>query len=119
MIEPVTRILDPDVQTQAFGPLGEPGSPVRIQHIAQRLVGCYEEMLDWAAALRNVEVPAHLAKAFDLAAELREFIEHTVAEIDRIPTLVAAMDSDDEPVTMHLALVLTADELSWQPSTTS
>jgi TIR domain len=66
----LTRVLQQDAQTAAFGRLGEPGNPDRIKHVAMQLINGYEELLDTTAALRNQRVPDRFGQVFDLAAQL-------------------------------------------------
>jgi hypothetical protein len=96
LIAALMRVFPPEVQAQAFGEPGEPGDPIRIEHFATRIVQTYEALLDWAASLRAVEPPAVLQPAFETAArmadqpmlEIRQFIEDSVRETDRIPAFV-------------------------------
>jgi hypothetical protein len=107
-------MLDPGVQRRAFGPLGEPGDPALIEHIATRLVEVYEEMLDVAATLRGVGVSEEMAPLMEAAARLtdtplrtiRDFIDQLVAEVDSLPERLAL----DLPVTISLTVALTIDE---------
>jgi hypothetical protein len=116
VIEPVNRLFERSAQEQAFGPPGEPGDPARIEHFARHIINMYEEMLDWAAAMRNLDVPESLKAAVELASrfvdqpisEFRDFFEHTVAETDRIPAHLAA--PDPEPLTIELNLVVTVED---------
>jgi hypothetical protein len=118
LIAALTRVFPPEVQAQAFGEPGEPGDPIRIEHFATRIVQTYEALLDWAASLRAVEPPAVLQPAFETGArmadqpmlEIRQFIEDSVRETDRIPTFVANHDEDDAPLEIRLDLILTMDE---------
>jgi hypothetical protein len=102
------------VQEAAFGAEGEPGDPNRIEHIASRIVGIYEELLDWAARIRGTGMSEEFARSLELLAhaadrpitEIREFIDHFVTEAERFPTLL----SKGRQLTLHFQLTLTADE---------
>lgn len=112
--ENIGRMLDPVVHERAFGPHGQPGDPVLIEHIATRLIESYEEILDLAATLRGVGVSREMAPIMEAMARLtdipleqiRDFIEQVVAEVDNIPELLAL----DKPVNISLTLTLTIDE---------
>jgi hypothetical protein len=113
------RVFDPAVQEKAFGSPGEPGDPVRIEHLAGRIVSTHEVLMDWAAELRNCTVPdlfdevvAILPHMVDAPiAEIREFVEDVVDEISHIPQLLA--EKGDEPIRIKLKLTLTVnDEVS-------
>jgi len=113
-VQNILKMLDPGVQKRAFGPLGEPGDPALIEHIATRLVEVYEEMLDVAATLRGVGVSEEMAPLMEAAARLtdtplrtiRDFIDQLVAEVDSLPERLAL----DKPITITLTLGLTIDE---------
>jgi hypothetical protein len=108
------KMIDSQLRERAFGPLGQPGDPALIEHIATRFIEVYEEVLDIAARLRGARVSSNMAPVMDAAAhladaplrEIRDFIDQAVAEIDVLPDLSAR----DEPITITLELVLTIDD---------
>ncbi len=110
----IERMLAPNAQERAFGPLGQPGDPALIEHIATRLVGIYEEMLDIAAALRATGVPEEMEPLMQAAAQLtdtplrevRDFIDQFVASADSLPERLAL----NQPIIIELTLTLTIDE---------
>jgi len=114
-LAPMKQLFMPTAIAEAFGEPGEAGEPGRIEHFARRVAGMYEELLDWAATMRNLDVPDPLKRSMELASqfvdkpieEFRAFIDRTVAETDRLPALLAA--ADPEPLTIRLELVVTAD----------
>ena len=114
----INRVLAPEAQAEAFGAPGEPGDPAPIEHVAQTLVRCYEALLDTAAGLRQQAVPRSVEDAFELAAqlannalaEIRDFIDRTVAETDRIPAYLADTSPDKPRLEIHLDLTLTVDQ---------
>ena len=57
ILERLNRLLQPDVLEQVFGGSDSSGDPKRIEHLAQRIVDCYEYLLDWAARIRGARVP--------------------------------------------------------------
>ena len=113
------RLMDPKSQELAFGPLGQAGDPARIRHLAERVVDVYEGMLDWAARLRSTPVADRFQRALDLSSavvsqplrQFREFVDHAVAEIDRVQGLLD--EEVEEPITVVLTLTLSiADGLA-------
>jgi hypothetical protein len=110
------RLFDTEVQVKAFGPPGKPGDPERIAHLAVRVVGSAEELLDWAADLRGIQVSPELERSFELAArmvdqpilDILQFISSYVTHAEQIPELLAQPRS--EPISQSLTLTLTMDD---------
>jgi len=117
-IGPIDRVFAPEAQADAFGAQGEPGDPARIEHVAQAVLRAYEALLDTAAGLRQQAVPSSTERAFELAAQLansalaaiRDFIDRTVAETDRIPAYLADTSPDKPRLEIRLDLTLTVDQ---------
>lgn len=116
-VENIERLMRPTALEDAFGRSGEPGDPEAIEHHARRFMEVYEQLLDWAATTRSLQVSNDLRRVRDITStladnainEIREFVDQLVADIDRIPHLLTA--DDDSPVTMTFSLVVTvADE---------
>jgi hypothetical protein len=107
----INRVLDSDAQDLAFGAPGEPGSPERIEHLATRLIGVYEELLDWARGLRGIGVSSELRNIFELTARLadlpvqqiRDMVDYYVAEVERIPEQLRRGEA------VHLEMTLKLD----------
>jgi hypothetical protein len=107
----IPRILTPKTNEQAFGLSDRSGDAVRIEHLAHRLLGTYEAMLDWAAALRNANIPPVFVEAFEAAAcmvdepieQMREFMSAWVEQIARTPEIATQADG---PITIALSLNL-------------
>ncbi len=110
------KLLDPQVTESAFGPLGQPGDPARIQYLGQRLVAVYEEFLDWAARVRDLVVPDSLERAFEIAAtfmdtpifEIREFMDQFITAAERLPKQLA--EDGDTPIAQTFTLTLSVDD---------
>ena len=110
----IDRVLAPEAQKAAFGDIGEPGDPAKIEHLATRLMGVYEEFLDWSANVRGVGVPRELQGAFELAARLterparqiREFVDYYVAQVEQVPKQLQR----GEIVRLNLALKIDIDK---------
>ena len=98
ILERLNRLLQPDVLEQVFGGSDSSGDPKRIEHLAQRIVDCYEYLLDWAARIRGARVPDAFEDVFAEAGHLadvhlehiRRFIDDAVRRGDEIPALIAA-----------------------------
>jgi hypothetical protein len=110
----VVRMLNPQARERAFGLPGQPGAPALIEHIANRFIEVYEEILDIAARLRGTGVSNNMAPVMDGAArmadtplkQIRNFIDQLVAETDTIPDRLAR----DEKVSIDLTLTLTIND---------
>ncbi|WP_157930721.1 toll/interleukin-1 receptor domain-containing protein [Glycomyces xiaoerkulensis] len=97
----------------AFGAPGEPGDPTRIEHLAIRFVGIYEDLMDQAAQIRGLGVSDELKRLFELAAqltnqplsEIREFANLLLVEFDALPELLET----GEPIEKELMINLTVD----------
>lgn len=111
------HVLDQRAQERAFGLPGEPGDPELIQHLGQRLMDIYGELMNWAAELRGASVPDKFRTAFDLAArfvdqpieQFREFVDRNVEEMDALSPYLAQPEPR-EPKRIELQLTLTIDD---------
>jgi hypothetical protein len=116
-IRHITRVFEPEAQEKAFGAPGEPGDPVRIQHFARHVLRCYEDMLDWAASVRNHAVPDRLVHVFEVTSmmvdeplgETRDFMREFVDTMERLVVYLED-PSSGEPITITIALVLTISD---------
>jgi hypothetical protein len=114
LVANINRAFDASAQERAFGVLGQPGDPERIEHLASRVIAVYEGLLDWAARVRGLPVEDELTRLMDIVGhfvdlpieQFREFVAHAVAEMDRLPALLAA----DEPASFQLSLTVEMDE---------
>lgn len=115
--ESIMGIFSEEAQLRAFGKPGEPGDEAYIHQLAARLVGVYEQLMDWAAEQRGLAVPMDLRDAFGVAArfvdrpveQIREFVERYVASVDQIPEHIAKPEPK-EPLVTELALALSMDD---------
>ncbi len=79
----VERVFNDRTQEAAFGPRGVTGDVRQIEHLGERLIAVYEDLLDWAARVRGARPPARLRRLFELHAtsadrtivKFREFID--------------------------------------------
>ena len=117
----LNKVFSPEVQEWAFGLPGSPGDAERIKHTAKRLLEVFESFLDWAATMRGLLVPEKFARIRDIGAMLLDhgietlyrFVEEFVAQVDRIPAILAARNG--RPITVNIPLVLAVpDELTDQ-----
>lgn len=112
-VEPINRAFTREAQKHAFGPLGEHGDVLAIQHLARIVIDTYGSFLQTAEQLRSIDPPQLLRQALTLAiqfldaplASVRDFIARTVEEVDRLPEHLAR----GEPVTVEIALALEVD----------
>lgn len=108
------RVLDSDAQEAAFGAPGEAGNPERIEHLATRLIGVYEDFIDWARNLRGTGVPSELRNTFELAARLvdlpvrqvRDMVDYYVSTIEQVPEKLLR----GEDVRLEMTLKLDIDD---------
>jgi hypothetical protein len=111
----LSRVFDRQAKELAFGPPGVPGDPARIEHLGHRFVAIYEDFLDWSARLRGTVTSSKYRRLLDLAAstadmpakQIRDFTDHHVATLDRLPELLA--EPSDEPIDLTFVIELDAD----------
>lgn len=116
LIGNVDRVFDQSAQERAFGALGEPGDPDRIEHMASRVIAIYDGLLDWAARLRGTPVEDEFSRAVEVASRMvdlaiqqfREFVASVKSQMDALPSLLAA--ETEEPVSFTLTLRLDINE---------
>lgn len=76
----------------------------------------YESFLDSAAYLRSLRVPERYERAFDLAArtadrpaqDVRNFVDHVVQEMDKVPEW--SRNPESTSLALEMTLKLNADE---------
>jgi hypothetical protein len=115
-LENITRTLSPKAIESALGPPGTPGDPVLIQHMAERVIASYEELLDRAARLRGTRTSDHFKKLFELAAvftnkplhQIRDFIDVVVNKIESIPELLK--NAQGQKTTLNLDLTVSLEQ---------
>lgn len=113
----IMGIFSVEAQLRAFGAPGEAGDEKAIHHLAARLVGVYEQFMDWAADARGLAVPSDHRKAYEIAArfvdnpvrEIREFIDKFVANTDMLPAFFD-LPEPKEKLVLSLELTLTVDD---------
>jgi hypothetical protein len=114
IVNGIYRVLNSEACLLAFGDVGEPGNPERIEHLATRLIGIYEELLDWARNIRGTSVSANMRNTLDIVAritdhpieEIRGFVDTYVAMAERLPARLRA----GEHVRIQMPLTFTVDE---------
>lgn len=115
IVSQVDRVLDLDAQIRAFGNPGEPGNPARIEHLATRLIGTYEELLDWARSLRGATVSSEFRDTIELAAQLvdgpinqiRHLVDDYVAQIESVPERLRL---GEEEIEINMVLKVRLDD---------
>jgi TIR domain len=111
IVEGINLVLNSDAQELAFGAPGEAGNPEKIEHLATRLIGIYEELLDWARNLRGISVSNDLRNTFELTARLvdlpikqiRDMVDNYAAQVQQIPERLHRRES------VHLEMTLKID----------
>lgn len=113
-IASLTALMESDAQERAFGPLGQPGDPERIRHLAERWTSVYADSIGWATRLRSARKSAAYRDMFEAVAHLidqpiqqyRDFIDTFVGEVDRIPSALRR----HELLEINVELTLSIDE---------
>lgn len=72
IIKEVTSVFAEENQATAFGDSTRPGDADAIARLGDRLVGVFEELLDWAARVRGVTMPDRLTTARELLARVAD-----------------------------------------------
>lgn len=111
------RLFLPEVHERVFGTPDKPGDPARLAHIAKRIIGAYEELMDWAATLRACVVPERWQGVYEalprLAAnsikELHDFVDEVDEQVSKVPSILEG-PPPDEPIEMVLTATLTVDQ---------
>ena len=107
----LTRLVtDEDVRERAFGPVGQPGDPQRLAHLAKRWNSVYEEFMDWATRIRGASAPSEFRQALELLAryvdgpveQYRRFVDDYVAQVDVLPATFAAGETPH--IQVHLTI---------------
>jgi hypothetical protein len=114
IVENMNRLLTQESQDAAFGTPGEPGNEVRIEHLAERIVGIYGDLMDWATRARGARVPEAYRNLIEIESryvdlpirQFREFVDRAVTALDEIPPKLRA----GEDVTLTLDLTVSVDE---------
>ena len=112
-IASLTALMESDVQERAFGPLGQPGDPERIRHLAERWTSVYADLIAWATRLRSARKPSAYRDMFEAVADTidrpiqqyRDFVDTFVAEVDRVPLALRR----HEPLEINIELTLSMD----------
>lgn len=110
------RVLDPQVQQQAFGPPGTPGNPDMIMHIAQRFGDVYEGFMDCAAELRGTSMPEEFHRVTEIVSHfydqpiwrMRSFVDEFAANVSDLPQRADRGDKDIR-ITMEVGLEIPDD----------
>jgi hypothetical protein len=111
-------VMDPCVQSRAFGQPGKPGDPDRIVHMAQRLLDVYEAFMDEAARLLGPSVPDEFGSAQQAAAQfgadpirqIRRFVDKCVETMNSLPEMLQERSEDAEPMVLSLGITINVEE---------
>jgi hypothetical protein len=114
--EGIERWLSADLQVKAFGAPGESGDAELVMDMAARLVGVYEDYLEWAMAFRAIIAPQVAARLVEVAALLvdkpmrviREFADEFAAQVDGLNSLFEK--GGNGRVDINISLKLTVED---------
>ena len=115
-IESVLNLFDLHVQQRAFGPPGQHGDAALVEHLADRTVDGYVDLLGWGRTLRATRVPPEWREVYGLTADLaRQPVENLRGYVERVVATVAhevdgRAESQQHPRQVEVTLVLTVDE---------
>ncbi|MFG1760647.1 hypothetical protein [Micromonospora echinofusca] len=117
----IATILTDTAQERAFGKPGEPGDPVLIEHMADRLIGLYALLLDWAEETRALRVPDWADRLKEIltayAAQpierTHDFVDEFIENIERVIAKLAAGQEGPHHIIMQITFEI-GDELSHQ-----
>lgn len=112
----IERVISPNAQEAAFGRPGEPGNVDLIEHMGSRLIGLYEQMLDWHAELRalrvsdraQVVVSAAHATLSQPPQAVRDFAFRFVEQLEQ--RLRRRASGDEAPIIIVMELTLSVDD---------
>ncbi|MBO3664072.1 toll/interleukin-1 receptor domain-containing protein [Microbacterium stercoris] len=92
------ELLSGDAQATAMGLPGEPGDPDLIEHLADRMIAIYVDLMGWAYRLRSA------APAGDEAREmLRALADYATQPIEEIRRFVYGFRDEMDEITARLA----------------
>jgi hypothetical protein len=112
VVSNLSKILSQPAQEAAFGLPGLPGDANLIEHMANRLIDLYEQLLDWTDGIRSLRVPggpaedlreAAVAFVSQPIAECRAFVPRFIASIEEV--LIRLKGGEEKPI--HIAMELT------------
>jgi hypothetical protein len=86
----IEKVISSQAQEAAFGKLGESGNPDLIDHMAKRLIGLYEQLIDWADDFRAARLPDGTERFQEVGvlfvsqpiATVRQFVDDFTSSIE-------------------------------------
>jgi hypothetical protein len=110
LLAKMTNVSRRESQDWALGVPGEPGDPIRINHLTGRFAKVYEELLDWSAGIRGTTCPEECRRLLELIArfadepvtKINEFAQRIVAAASQIPGHVASGTSEIPSIALEL-----------------
>ncbi|MGH8542995.1 MAG: hypothetical protein ACREX3_05030 [Gammaproteobacteria bacterium] len=108
------RVVSQHAQLAAFGEPGHPGDVALIEHMGNRLITMYEQLLDWASEFRSLRLPERASRLPDMGAAfvaqpinaIRQFVIDFVSSLEKSLTKLAAGSDEHIQITMHLTFDL-------------
>jgi hypothetical protein len=115
VIDKIMIVVGQEAQIWAVGAEGEPGDPVRINHLCNRFSAIYEEVIDWATSVRAVSCHEEDRRLLEVLARMvdnpvqaiESFANTLVVETNRIPAHFAS--GIDEQLGIVLSLTIEMD----------
>ncbi len=105
----VEKVISAQAQVAAFGAPGESGDPALIDHMAGRLIGMYEQLLDWADDFRAARLPSGTDERLQEVGVM--FVSQPIAAIrafvsDYVVNLEEALNKLAVGLTEHLEIAM-------------
>ena len=113
--ENVMKLFRENVLEKTFGELGKPGDPERICHLAQKLVGFYQEALEWSLRCRRFSTAAEMKRLLELSSRS---VDNVIPEIEEFSNrlqnqlldAIEAASTNENPDPIRFDLELTYPE---------
>ena len=104
------KVISQQAQLAAFGPPDESGDAELIDHMAKRLIGLYEQLLDWADDFRAARLPSGTDRLQDVGvmfvsgpiASVRSFVDDNTSQLEDALAKLAAGSAEHIELTMML-----------------
>lgn len=112
----ITTTLINSAATKSLGEPGVEGDYQKIQHVSQRLIEVYEQIINWKLSFTTLEVDEEFEPiltvlsgfADDSLFKIEEFVHRLYTEI---PVAIQAIGTSDERVTLDFTFVLESPDV--------
>jgi hypothetical protein len=104
------KVISQQAQDAAFGLPAVNGDPELIDHMAKRLIGLYEQLIDWADDFRAARMPSGTERLKDLGvmfvsqpiAAVRAFVDDYTVSLENAMALLAAGSAEQIVIPMSI-----------------